>query len=334
LASEWSGLAFPLVFKLPSLAAEAVTGWVLFALYRRRGDSLTACAAFAAYGLSLSCMMISGYHGNTDAIYFCLAFLAAVAMERRAPFWSGVLLGASLNVKLIPVLLGVPLASRCTSRRELVSYLAGSSLGAIPFVWVLVTFQDYTRASFIENLFMYRSNLEYWGVELGVRWLHRWTFYWFPGFADGVREFGNLYSAIGGKLLLVGSVALGAWHYLASRRLPKGRTLLDAYELCALAFASFLVFGSGFGVQYVGCIVAPLVATRVLSSVLVSTTTGVFITVVYLHFVTEWWPVFSDHHPIPSRFSPWANLAWFSIAVVAYGIVRQGLERSAARSPG
>lgn len=337
--SEWSGLGFPLVFKLPSLLAELVTGIAVFGVYQRRGQTEQACKAFAAYGLSLSCIVISAYHGNTDAMYFCLAFLAAVAMERRAPFWSGVLLGASLNVKLIPVLLGVPLASRCTNLKDFWRYLAGASLGAIPFLWALVTFADYSRAAFLENIFMYRSNLEYWGVELVVRWTYRWTFYWLPGFADAVRDFGNWYSVVGGKLLLLGSVALGFWHFRSSRmlraagRLGAGRTLLDSYQLCTLGFALFLLFGSGFGVQYVGCIVAPLVATSVLSSVLVSTMTGVFITVVYLHFVTEWWPVFSDHHPIPSYFSPWSNLAWFSIAVVAYAILHEALERMRKPEP-
>jgi len=332
--AEWSGMAFPLVFKVPSLVAELVTGLALFQLYKRRGEMLSACAAFAAYGLSLSCMMISGYHGNTDAIYFSLAFLAAVAMDRRSPFWSGVLLGAAINIKLIPVLLGVPLASCCTNRRDLVRFLGGAALGGIPFLWVLVSFEDHSRAAFIENLFMYRSNLEYWGVELMVRWAYRWTYYWFPGFADAAREFGNFYSAIGGKLLLLGSALLGAAHALQSRKLRPGRTLLNAYQLCTLAFALFLLLGSGFGVQYVGCIVAPMIATSVLSGVLVSTTTGVFITVVYLHFVTDWWPVFSDHKPIPGYFSPWANLAWFSIAVVAYGIVQQARSRLETATPG
>lgn len=332
VASEMGGLPFPLVFKLPSLVAELVIGLVLFQIYQRRGQTLNACAAFAAYGLSLSCIMISGYHGNTDAIYFCLAFLAAVAMERRAPFWSGLLLGAALNVKLIPVLIAIPLASRCRSWRAFGRYVAGASVGAVPFLWALGSFQEHTRAAFIENLFMYRSNLEYWGVELAVRWVQGLTYYWFPAISDGVREFGNLYSAFGGKLLLLGSALLGLWHALASRSLGAGRTLLDSYELCVLGFAMFLLLGSGFGVQYVGCIVAPLVATGLLSSLLVSTTTGVFITAVYLRFVTEWWPVFSDHQPIPASFSPWANLAWLSIAFVAYGILRGAFEQRASCS--
>jgi hypothetical protein len=329
--SEASGLAFPLVFKLPSLVAEVVTGIVLFSVYQRRGQTLNACAAFAAYGLSLSCIAISSYHGNTDALYFCLAFLAAVAMERRAPFWAGLLLGAALNVKLIPVLIAVPLASRCVNLREFGRYVAGGLLGVTPFFWVFVTFEDYTRAAFIENLFEYRSNLEYWGVELVVRWIHHLCYYWFPGLGDAAREFGTWYAEAGGRLLVLASIALGAWHALVSRRLRgangAGRTLLDSYQLTALGFALFLLFGSGFGVQYVGCIVAPLVATSILWSLLVSTTTGVFITVVYLTFVVEWWPVFSDHEPMPAYFSPWANVAWLSIAAVAYGIVRLRLDR-------
>src|SRR5690606_23081591 len=105
----------------------------LLRVYRDRGSELLGSAAFAAYGLSLSCIVISAHHGNTDAIYFFLAFLAAYCMERRAPFWAGVALGAALNVKLIPVLLALPLASSCSNRRDFVRYVLGGSLGAIPF---------------------------------------------------------------------------------------------------------------------------------------------------------------------------------------------------------
>jgi hypothetical protein len=197
-------------------------------------------------------------------------------------------------------------------------------------LWALGTFEDLGRKYFIENLFLYRSNLEYWGIELFVRWTHSWAEYWLPDVADAARAFGNWYALSGGKLLVLGSAGLALWHRFASRKLGPGRTLLDSYQLSVLSFAMFLVFASGFGVQYVGCIVAPLVACHVLRSVLVSTTVGVFITLVYFRFVTEWWPIYSDHQPMPSSFSPLANLAWFSVAYVAWATLDDAFRRDAA----
>lgn len=322
------GSFFPMVFKLPSLAAELATGLLLYRVYRERDSVVGAWRAFAAYGLALSCILISGYHGNTDAVYFYLAFLAAHLMERRLPFWSGVALGAALNVKLIPVVLGLPLLSRCTRSGEVWRYLGGAALGAVPFLWALGTFDAPGREQFIENLFMYRSNLEFWGIEMFVRWSQFWTEGVSQDLATGIRAFGTWYSVAGGKLLLLGSAALALWHHLVSRRLPAGRTVLDAYELSTLAFAMFLVFASGFGVQYVGCVVAPLMACHLLRGTLVATTSGVFIGMAYLFFVTEWWPVFSDHQPIPASFTPVSALAWFSIAYAAFATLSDALARA------
>lgn len=321
---ELTGVPFPQVFKLPSLLAELAIGVLLFRVWKQRGDTLKAHAAFAAYALSLSCIVISGYHGNTDAIYFYLAFLAAYLMEaRRSPFLSGLALGASLNVKLIPVLLGLPLASRCRDLPELRNYVLGASIGAIPFLWAIGSFGEEGRASFIQNLFMYRSNLEYWGVESAVRWIVTWSHYWSPSVSDSARAFGNWYSVMGGKVLLLGSALLALWNLWASRHSPFGtkRTFFDAYQLATLAFALFLIFGSGFGVQYVGCVVAPLLACSLWSGVLVGTYTGLFITIVYVQFVTEWMPVFSDHQPIPAYMTPLSTLAWLSLVVAAVHVV-------------
>jgi hypothetical protein len=326
--AEATSVNFALIFKIPSLVAELVTGLLLYRVCRERGSYLLGCGAFAAYGMSLSCIVISGYHGNTDAIYFCLAFLAATLMEKGSPFWSGVALGASLNIKLIPVLLGLPLASRCRRVRDFIHFGFGCSLGAIPFLWAYGVFSDEVRQAFIRNLFMYRSNLEYWGVELAVRWTVTWTRYWLPGVADAAREFGNWYSVAGGKLLILGSGAIALAQFLLSRKLGPGRSFFNAFELTALAFGMFLLFGSGFGVQYVGCIVAPLVACGIYRSLFVSTATGAFITLVYLTFVTIWFPVFSDHNPIPPRWSPWSNLAWFSIAYAVYLTIRDARTRA------
>jgi len=82
---------FSIIFKLPGLAAEVLIGVILWSAYNRRGDSERGRLAFAAYGLSLCSILISGFHGNTDPLYWMLALLAVYCLEtRRAPFLAGV----------------------------------------------------------------------------------------------------------------------------------------------------------------------------------------------------------------------------------------------------
>jgi len=166
--SERHVLAFAPVFKAPSLLAEIATGVLLIAAWRRRQEPQRAAWAFAAYGLSLSCILISAFHGNTDALYFCFAFASAYLLEADKPLLAGLALATSLNVKVIPVLLLLPLASRCTSWRDLRRFIGGAVVGSLPFLWAILTFSDEGRSHFLSNIFLYHSNLEN-SRELGRR---------------------------------------------------------------------------------------------------------------------------------------------------------------------
>jgi len=326
-AAGWPVLRFSQWFKLPSILAEGVTGFLIYSAWRRRGKPLRGLAALAAYAMAFNCILISGYHGSTDALYFCFAFAAAYLMEsHRAPFWSGLALGASMNVKIIPVLIALPLASRCSRPRDLARFIGGSSLGAIPFLVALVGFSEPQRVAFIRNVFMYRSYREYWGVELVLRWLFRWTHEAFPAFARGISEAAIWYSMAGGKLLLAASAGIAVWNFWLSKPLRQGgsgfgETHFDAYQLCAMGFALFLLFGPGFGVQYVGCVVPMLLATSVEFGALFATTSGIFIAAVYAHFVVRWSPIYSAHRSRPGSLSPLANIAWVSLALACAQIV-------------
>lgn len=310
--SDATGLPFWLVLKVPGLVAEAATAWLLYRIWSERSSGVAGLQAAAAYALALSPIMISGYHGNTDAIYFSFALAAAYLMEsRRAPFWAGLAVAGALNVKLIPLVVVLPLGSRCTRLRDMGRYAAGLLVGGIPFVWAFASFGSDVRRAFVERLLLYRSNVEFWGVELFVRWGQALLDPVVPGLGHLVREAGDLYLGHGGEVVIVAATALAVVHGVVARR--AGRAVLDAYELVALGFGLFLVLAPGFGVQYVGCVIAPLIAVSIRRGVIVATTTGVFITAVYAHFVVAWLPVYSLHSEIPARFSPLALLAWGSV---------------------
>lgn len=331
--SEATPLRFRVVLKIPSVAAEAVTAWLLYRIWSERSGPGAGQRAAAAYALALSPIVISGFHGNTDAIYFCLALAAAYLMEsKRAPFWAGLAMAGALNVKLIPVVAVLPLWSRCTSLRAAGRYAAGGILGAAPFFWALTTFGADGRRAFLEALLLYRSNLEYWGLELFVRWGHTLLDPVFPPLAVLVRGAGDIYAAYGGEVVMLASAMLAARHVLLSVR--EGRPALDAYQLVFLGFALFLVLGPGFGVQYVGCVIAPLIAVDIRRGVVVATATGVFITTLYAIFMVRWLPAHSLHENLPASITPLALLAWGSVIWAAKDLRWPLLGRGPGRSSG
>lgn len=326
--TEATGLSFARVFKVPALLAEVGTGLLLYRLWRDREGSDAGLLALAVYALSLSTIMISGYHGNTDAVYFVLAFAAAYLMEeRQAPFLAGLALGAALNVKLIPVVIVLPVAARCMRPRQLARYASGTAVGILPFLWAWASFAPAARRAFVEGVFLYRSYREYWGVELAVRWSQALIDPVAPTVGYLVRIAGNLYGAYGGALVMVASAGLAYWHVSRTRR--EGRPPLDTYGLVALGFLIFLLFGPGFGAQYVGCVVAPLIATNVRRGAVVATVTGVFITALYAYFVVDWSPIYSVHGQMPAWFTPLSLLAWG----VLFWAGRDLLRRATIREP-
>ena len=307
-------LTFAQVFKIPSLVAEVITGFLLLTEWTKRGGLSQARQALAVYGLSISCILISAFHGNTDAIYFCLTFASAYLLERGRPLTAGSTLAAAMNVKLIPALLIFPLASRCARWADVRRFLAGSALGVLPFVVAVITFDGEQRSHFVDNVFRYQSNRENWGVELAVRLGYGLTRSFSATLADALQRSGDWYAVHGAAVLFVGSCVFACWHAWWIRG-HRGRPF-DAYQLAALTFGGFLLLGSGFGVQYVGCIVAPLLAWSIWDGLLVSSMTGLFIGALYARFMVRWLPMASQHEPIPRSFIGFSIIVWITVAAV------------------
>jgi hypothetical protein len=313
-------------FKVPSLIAELVTAWLVFRAWKIRGqDALGATAAperaFAAYGLSLSCILISAYHGNTDALYFCLAFAAVCLLElERKPFLAGLALGAALNVKLIPVILILPLATRCRSLAELRRYLLGGIVGLLPFVVTLAWLSAPAREGFVAHVLGYRGYTEAWGVEMVWRGLLAAGAHvpGLPEFVVAVRD-GYLHHA--SKFLIAASAVLAAVQVL--KRKP-----FDGFELWALMACAFLLSAPGFGVQYLGAIAAPLLVANFRAGSWAVRITGIYALLIYLRYVTRWFPTATQHYPIPAEFGMFATVTWIFTAVAAWQILRRALAKS------
>jgi Gpi18-like mannosyltransferase len=138
--AETTGLAFSFCFKLPGIFADVGTAIVLRIAGSRLAGEPQGALAFALYAWSLDAILVSGYHGNTDALVAFFSILASMlVLDRRHDFAGGLALAMAINVKLVPVLLVPALLAHQRSLAGLRRFCVGLSLGVIPFVPILMT---------------------------------------------------------------------------------------------------------------------------------------------------------------------------------------------------
>ncbi len=303
--SEALNVSFAKVFKTWPIAAEFGTAYLLFSLWRRRGEMDRAALALAAYGCSLICILLSGFHGNLDPVYWFFVLATCYWLETRdAPFRAGLLLGAALDVKLIPLLVVLPLSATCRDLRSFVRFGTGMCLALVPFALPLVWFTGEERHAFVRNIFGYSSWTDNWGIEMVQRVLVGVFHDSAPQIATWASDFGAYYHRAGAKLLLSMTTLIAGWQLLSVRK-------LDAYSMAAVCFCLFLVMASGFGVQYLGCAVPVLMAVHVAAGFRAATATGVFAALMYCTFITSWSPIITVHRDSPNFLAPASFMAWW-----------------------
>jgi hypothetical protein len=299
---------FSAVFKIPVLLAECATCWLLYRIWKDRAGTRRGLAVAAMYAWALDAILVSGYHCNTDSIYafFCLLSVY-LAQDRKLHFGSGVALAAAINIKLTPVLLLPPLLLAYRDWRKAGSFLGGISLGIAPFVPVFY----FAGHSFYANGIAYQSNLDRWGMN-----------YLFMLLGRGLGEY-----RAHGRLVVVGLI--GAWA-LAARIWDQ----TNRYELAAVAFAIFLFFTPGFGVQYTVMALPLMFAVRPGLASLYGLLSGLFLFVVYWAYWTGHGLVVSqfERHGFPAPSGLWGLVAWASLGIYLSKSVSKSAEKCVFRA--
>jgi hypothetical protein len=277
---ELTGLPFHFVFKAVPLCADWLTALAVLRLARARFPA-QASRVFCLYAWSPVPVLVSAYHGNTDAlcVWLCMTALSLLA-TRSSALQAGVVLGLACNVKLVPVVL-VPLACAWIRRpKAVLLFLSGASIGAIPFAWSLLA----CGPSAYTNVFSYVPWLETWGVPFVLILM---------SLADSTR---------GGMILEwyrgVGSLLTVAASALMSVRL-KAVGVAYSIELGTIAFSLFLILAPGFGVQYLIYVTPFLMLTHPKVAVWFSASSGVCLVVVYVQHMTQTFPFESSHWHVP-----------------------------------
>jgi hypothetical protein len=315
---------FAPLFRVPMLFADALSGWILWRIWRQRGGSSAAAASVvAAYAWNPIAILVSGYHGNTDSIYACLSLLAVYLLQdRRRPFWAGIALGAAINVKLIPVLLIPPLLLGIHSRAAALRFISGLAVCVLPFLPPLLLATD----AFWHNAMAYKSQVTLWGVHFFLLLPHppvharpedlpaaaRW--YW---------EFG--------RYVLLSAVL--AWAVLARLSRPKSGGVeqttrgadsgrWDAYTVAAITYALFITLAPGFGVQYLVVLVPLLYAVSPRLANVYGVLGGALVVATYAYFWTKAFPIrstFNRMFPFSIGMiglASWAVLVGFIVATL------------------
>jgi Gpi18-like mannosyltransferase len=312
-AHQDSVSAFPFVFRIPDILADALSCWLLYRIGSSRAGPRAGAILALAFAWSPCAILISAHHGSTDSIYAALCLLAVYcAAELDAPFLAGLALGAAINIKLIPVFLIPPMLAAYRSRRDLSRFFAGLAIMAIPFLPVLFA----AGRDFAHYAMAYSSVKDYWGFNgcfLEIAHV--------AGFAAIGTHLVNIYTAVG-RYLLAGCVV--AFSILARRR------RIDFFNATAGCAAIFLILTPGFGLQYLVFVLPILLAANFKAGLRYSLLSGMFLLIAYALFWDRKFPIqtYAVSGEVRRGFGTFFGfLAWISLIVFVVRLIATSCSR-------
>lgn len=225
----------PFVIRLPAIAADVVSSIVVFRLVRLGWTERRALVCAVGVALNPILIMVSGFHGNTDPVFMSLVLLAADRLLiAESPLTAGLLLGLSINVKLVPLLV-VPvflfhLRGLAARTRFCVGLAMVLAVGYGYHVWMAYPFIR-------RNVFGYGGQRGEWG--LGELFGAGWPFIKSPQASSWLK-------------LIIGVVITVRAAILARLRGPSEAQGLARQLLVSIgwAFLIFMLMTPGFGIQY------------------------------------------------------------------------------------
>jgi hypothetical protein len=307
------GLSVAFMIRAPASLADTVTAWIIYRVVRER--STEGAAALVAAGVVWSPVLvtISGYHGNTDAVFVALVLSAFWLLTRLdRPLGAGVCLGAAVSLKLVP-LVAVPwliyLAWR-GGRATLTRFVLGGGL-VFAALWVPVILLRWTE--FQVNVLSYQGiSLREWGVAEIVERLG------YPA--------GELWLAEHGQYVVAVAALLP---FLVARGRDDGGT-----AGLGLTLTSFLLLTPAFGMQYLAWALAPAVLVSVPAAWAYNVAASALVLAVYSHWSGA--PPWRWHQAWGMPFTPGQLqlmfLAWACLLLVVLAGVRDQVLRMVTMS--
>jgi hypothetical protein len=232
-----SGLGFPFLFRLMPIFADFASVfviWQLLKMYKIK-NATVICIICSINPINF---LVSGFHGNTDAVYMFLILTAVYLIKKNHIILSGTIYGLSMCVKIFPALLFPAFLLYLIGDKAKIKFILFSSI--IP----VIVFLPYLISDFnsvIKNIIGYNGLHGLWGLghifvsifsneaaDIGIRELA------FKGFYFHIK-----YCKIILFMIIVTLLVDLTW-----------KKKLNVLEGVFLTFCLFLALTPGFGVQY------------------------------------------------------------------------------------
>jgi hypothetical protein len=310
-----TGTPFSFWFRLPAILADAGSTYLVWRILVA-GTGVTARPlALVLMAAAPASIMISGFHGNTDAEMMFFVLLSVYLIERPASAWiAGAALGMSLNFKVVPLVFVPAIVLYLPSARKRIAYLVAAgvivTLGSVPYV-----LQDPVYIA--RRILGYRSIYGHWGLGRLLSELPSWS------------TAANWAYFRFGPYLLLGAIVT------VSVVMNRLRAKPPLFLQCGLVAFLFLALAPGFGVQYLAWLVPWVVALGLGATLAYYLASGVFLFVVY----TFWSRGFPWHFADAIGVGEWQGwmvslevLCWLSVVLITAVYLKVLYRRSPGRS--
>jgi Dolichyl-phosphate-mannose-protein mannosyltransferase len=293
----------PFLIRVPATVADIVTALVVFELVGLRRSLRQAAMAGVLISVSPALIVISGFHGNTDAVFVMFTVLSAYCVTRGWSLAAGIAIALALSVKLIPIVV-VPVLVACVLRagwRKLVAFVAGGLAVFVP-LWGPVLLLSWPE--FKANVLDYAGSL----------YLRQWGLPQFLSWADAPPEWANTLSGSGRFVLILISGLVPA--VLVWRR-PT-----SFVPAVGVSLALFLLLSPAFGMQYLSWPLAAAYLVGNIPATAYNLAASVFVLRVYSYwsgggFPWEWYEAKANilrWGDLRIMVVAWVALAWVAVA--------------------
>jgi Gpi18-like mannosyltransferase len=294
------GSAFSLLLRLPGIFADffAIVALLRWGEFPERPRFW----ALLLFALSPVNFMVSGFHGNVDAVLAWLLLFAAREGVGGRAISCGLLFGLACQVKVIPLLLAPVFFFFWAARGRGWPFVAAAAAIILAgWSFPLLTIPEV----FLRNVLGYSSNWGSWGI---THWLHAtgWPVFASVGFL-GLNDWQTAIMS-GLKYLIIFAAFALAWR---RRNHPSA----DLPATLLLVWTVFFVFAPGFGAQYLVWFAPLLVLTSPRWFTVITAASTVFL----FHFYNitaggmPWDHAISTAELLP-QWVGWSRLPWLTLA--------------------
>jgi hypothetical protein len=294
---SWS---FPLVLRLPGIAADVVTCIFLSRLISRDSSTGLSWNWGILFALNPVAFMVSGYHGNFDSVIAMFVFLAAYYAFRDRIDLCAFCFALAVHVKVAPLIL-TPVFFFFWMRRGKGMRFSIIVSALLLSVWLfpLIRFPGV----FLHNVFGYGSYWGIWGItywlrQTGYAPFHLVSFYSLNPLQEKIMT--------GLKIVVIAGIVALAWF-------QRSRNTRSIFATVSYSFAIFFAFAPGVLLHYLAwpsCF-ALLHARRWCLILLTASSVFLFRCYSVINHGFPWDKgLFTVH--VLDRWIAWSNLPWIA----------------------